>query len=88
MTDLPDAEFDDDTGRALDELADVVEAGHGGEAIQSEIFETAREHDLDPGDLFTAGYRLFFDTDQGPKLGPFLAELDREFVVRRLRREG
>ncbi|WP_241431231.1 lysine--tRNA ligase [Halococcus thailandensis] len=88
VTDLPDAEFDDDTGRALDELADVVEAGHGGEAIQSEIFETAREHDLDPGDLFTAGYRLFFDTDQGPKLGPFLAELDREFVVRRLRREG
>ncbi|WP_256686042.1 lysine--tRNA ligase [Halococcus qingdaonensis] len=86
-TDLPDAEFDDDTERALDGLADVVEAGEDGEAIQSEIFETAREHDLDPGDLFAAGYRLFFDTEQGPKLGPFLAELDREFVVRRLRRE-
>jgi lysyl-tRNA synthetase class 1 len=87
-TDLPDAEFDGDTERALDELAGVVEAGHDGEEIQSEIFETAREYDLDPGDLFTAGYRLFFDTEQGPKLGPFLAELDREFVVRRLRRDG
>ncbi|UOO96557.1 lysine--tRNA ligase [Halococcus dombrowskii] len=87
-TDLPDVSFGGDTRQALDELADVVEAGHDGEAIQSEIFETAREHDLDPGDLFTAGYRLFFDTDQGPKLGPFLAELDREFVVERLRRKN
>ena len=59
-----------------------------GEPIQSAIFETARAHDLSPGDLFTAGYRLFFDETRGPKLGPFLAELDREFVLRRLRREG
>ncbi|WP_435076366.1 lysine--tRNA ligase [Halococcus sp. AFM35] len=87
-TDLPDVGFEGDTEAALDELAAFVAAGHGGEEIQSEIFETARAHDLDPGDLFTAGYRLFFDTEQGPKLGPFLAELDREFVVRRLRREG
>jgi lysyl-tRNA synthetase class 1 len=87
-TDLPDVGFDSATVTALDELAEFVEAGHDGEEIQSEVFETARAHDIDPADLFTAGYRLFFDTEQGPKLGPFLAELDREFVVRRLRREG
>jgi lysyl-tRNA synthetase class 1 len=40
------------------------------------------------GDFFTAGYRLFLDEDQGPRLGPFLAALDRQFVVRRLRLEG
>jgi lysyl-tRNA synthetase class 1 len=39
------------------------------------------------GDFFAAGYRLFFDDEEGPKLGPFLARLDREFVVARLRRE-
>jgi lysyl-tRNA synthetase class 1 len=87
-TDLPNVEFDDDIENALDDLAEFAEAGHGGEPIQSEIFETARAHDIDPADLFAAGYRLFFDTEQGPKLGPFLAELDQEFVVRRLRREG
>ncbi|WP_233554020.1 lysine--tRNA ligase [Halococcus sp. IIIV-5B] len=88
---LPSVEFDSDICEALDELSTFIEedeASRGGEAIQSEIFETARSHDLDPGDLFSAGYRLFFDTEQGPKLGPFLAELDRAFVVRRLRREG
>nr|WP_228842280.1 lysine--tRNA ligase [Halococcus agarilyticus] len=86
--DLPATEFDAATEAALDDLADFVEAGHAGEAIQSEIFETARDHDLDPGELFAAGYRLFFDTDQGPQLGTFLADLDRAFVVRRLRREA
>ncbi|MGQ5515561.1 lysine--tRNA ligase [Halococcus saccharolyticus] len=86
--DLPATEFDAATEAALDDLADFVEAGHAGEAIQSEIFETARRHDLDPGNLFAAGYRLFFDTDQGPQLGTFLADLDRAFVVRRLRREA
>jgi lysyl-tRNA synthetase class 1 len=87
-TDLPPVEFAADTEAALDDLAEFIKAGHAGEAVQGEIFETARRYDIEPGELFTAGYRLFFGTEQGPKLGPFLAELDREFVVRRLRREG
>jgi lysyl-tRNA synthetase class 1 len=85
---MPDVEFDDPTRRGLDELADFVAEGHDGEAIQGEIYETAKRHDVPVGDFFAAGYRLFFDDDEGPKLGPFLAKLDRAFVVRRLRREG
>jgi lysyl-tRNA synthetase class 1 len=84
---VPDVEFDERTERALDELADFVAAGHDGERIQGEIYETAKRHDIPVGDFFGAGYRLFFDDDEGPKLGPFLGKLDREFVVARLRRE-
>jgi lysyl-tRNA synthetase class 1 len=84
---LPDVAFDADTAQALDELADFVAAGHDGEALQGEIYETAKRHDIPVGDFFGAGYRLFFDDSEGPKLGPFLAKLDREFVVARLRRE-
>jgi lysyl-tRNA synthetase class 1 len=88
QTDLPDVDFDSDVAAALSDLADFAEAGHDGEAIQGEIYETARRHDIDVGDFFGAGYRLFFDETQGPRLGEFLGELDREFVVERLRREG
>ncbi len=84
---LPAVDFDERTERALDDLAEFVAAGHDGEAIQGEIYETAKRHDIPVGDFFAAGYRLFFDDEEGPKLGPFLAELDREFVVDRLRRE-
>ncbi|MFP8955341.1 lysine--tRNA ligase [Natrialbaceae archaeon A-CW3] len=86
-TTIPDHEFDAATENALDDLATFVAEGHDGEAIQGEIYESAKRHDLEIGDFFGAGYRLFFDEEQGPKLGPFLAKVDRDFVVDRLRRE-
>ncbi|WP_458208375.1 lysine--tRNA ligase [Haladaptatus sp. NG-SE-30] len=87
-TEMPDVTLDPETEAALDELAAFVEEGHDGEAIQGEIYETAKRHDIDIGDFFSTGYRLFFDDEQGPKLGPFLSKLDRDFVLRRLRRDG
>ncbi len=87
-TAMPDADFDAATEAALDELADFVAEGHDGEEIQGEIYETAKRHDIDIGEFFAAGYRLLFDDTQGPQLGPFIAKLDREFVVARLRREA
>ncbi len=88
QTDLPDVEFDDDVAAALDDLAEFVAEGHDGETIQSEMYETAREHDIEVADFFAAGYRLFFDETQGPRLGEFLGELERDYVVSRLRREA
>lgn len=87
-SEMPDATFDETTAAALDELAAFVAEGHDGEEIQAEIYETAKRHDIDIGEFFSAGYRLFFDDDEGPQLGTFLGNLDREFVVDRLRREG
>ncbi|MXR40034.1 lysine--tRNA ligase [Halobaculum sp. WSA2] len=88
QSELPDHDFDADVEAALEDLADFVADGHDGEAIQGEIYETARRHDVEVGDFFAAGYRLFFDETQGPRLGEFLGELEREFVVDRLRREA
>ena len=87
QADLPDTEFEDATADALDALAGVVANGADGETIQAAIYDTARDHDIEPGDLFEAGYRLFFDETQGPRLGEFLGDLEQEFVVTRLRRE-
>ena len=87
QAELPDVVFDEATGEALDALAAVVAAGGDGETIQSAIYDTAREHGIEPGDLFEAGYRLFFNETQGPRLGEFLGDLEQEFVVARLRRE-
>ncbi|ELY83161.1 lysine--tRNA ligase [Natrinema altunense] len=86
-TEIPAHDFDAETEAALADLADFIEAGHDPEEIQGEIYEAAKRHDVDTGDFFAAGYRLFFDEEQGPKLGPFLAKVDRAFVVGRLRRE-
>jgi len=85
---LPEHDFDAETEQALDELADFIEAEHpDGDGLQGQIYETAKQHDIPLGEFFGAGYKLFFDEDQGPKLGQFLANLDEEFVLGRLRRE-
>ncbi|USZ77688.1 lysine--tRNA ligase [Halorussus vallis] len=87
-TEMPAVDLDAETEAALDELADFVETHDDPDEIQGEIYETAKRHDIDIGEFFSVGYRLFFDDEQGPKLGPFLAKLDREFVLTRLRRRG
>jgi lysyl-tRNA synthetase class 1 len=85
---LPAAEFDGATRAALEELADFVARESPDEAaLQEEIYETARRNDVPVGDLFGAGYRLFLDEAEGPRLGPFLAAMEESFVVDRLRRE-
>ncbi|MHC3438524.1 lysine--tRNA ligase [Natrialbaceae archaeon A-gly3] len=86
-SEIPDHDFDSATEDALEDLATFVETDPDAEELQGEIYETAKRHDVPVGDFFQAGYRLFFDDTQGPQLGPFLAKLDREFVVARLRRE-
>jgi len=87
-SEIPDVSFDDATAAALDELADFIAEGHDGEAIQAEIYETAKRNDIDIGEFFSAGYQLLFDDTEGPQLGTFIAKLDREFVVERLRRNA
>ena len=84
---MPAVDLDPDVEAALDELADFVATHDDPDEIQGEIYETAKRHDVDVGEFFAVGYRLFFDDEEGPKLGPFLANLDREFVLARLRRE-
>lgn len=87
-TELPAVDLDDSIAAALDDVAHIAADGADGEQLQSAIFEAARTHNVPPGELFTAGYQLFLNRPEGPKLGPFLASLDRDFVVSRLRREG
>ena len=87
QAEMPDVDIDATVASALDALAEVVADGATGEEMQAAIYDVARDHDLAVGDLFEAGYRLFFDETQGPRLGEFLGDLEREFVVDRLRRE-
>jgi lysyl-tRNA synthetase class 1 len=85
---IPDVDLDDDVQAALAAVADAVASDADGERIQETIYEAAEEHDVPTGDVFEAGYRLLFDQPRGPRLGPFLAKLDRRFVVDRLRLEA
>ena len=86
---LPACELDSDEQRYGDELANRLEqTAWEGEALQAVIFATAQAQGLAPRTAFKTLYRLFLDREAGPKLGPFLASLEPEFVIRRIRRLG
>lgn len=83
----PAVDFSPPIDAALDELAEIVLTEPDGDTLQEAIYETARAYEIQPSELFAAGYQLFFGQEQGPRLGPFLVALDEEFVVDRLRRK-
>jgi lysyl-tRNA synthetase class 1 len=59
-----------------------------GDDLQEFIYNTAKEKGVPLGNVFSTAYRLFLGKDTGPRLGPFLASLDRDFVIKRLRMKG
>lgn len=54
---------------------DITEA-----ELQSEIYEIARRHDVDPKKFFRILYQLLLSRDSGPKLGPFILAIGKEKV--------
>ena len=68
-----------------DRLADPGYMTWSGDALQTAVFEAAREGDLPAGQAFAALYAAFLGRPNGPRAGWLLASLEREFVVTRLR---
>jgi lysyl-tRNA synthetase class 1 len=68
-----------------DRLTDPGATRWSGDALQSAVFETAKEVDLPAGQAFAALYAAFLGRPNGPRAGWLLASLEREFVVARLR---
>jgi lysyl-tRNA synthetase class 1 len=84
---LPDAvrELTDAQRRFLADLVPLVEQATSGEELHAAIHVLKGEHRLAPKAAFGAIYRAFLGTESGPQAGWFLAALDRDFVIRRLR---
>ncbi len=56
-----------------------------GEDLHTKIHEIRQKMDLDPRQAFSAIYLIFIGKDSGPQAGWFLASLDRDFVIKRLK---
>lgn len=70
----------------LGRLAGVAaERPWSGEELHSRIHDLKSEVGLNPKEAFSAVYLVFLGKDSGPQAGWFLASLDRNFVLARLR---
>ncbi|HLD76450.1 MAG TPA: lysine--tRNA ligase, partial [Candidatus Norongarragalinales archaeon] len=69
---------------ALKDFADVYE-NEKPEKHMASIKVLCGKHRIEVSDFFSAAYRIFIGREKGPKLLPFLAALDKKFVINRLR---
>ena len=87
QTRLPEVarQLSDEQRQFLSDLVPLVEQASGGEALHAAIHALKGERNLPPKAAFGAIYLVFLGKASGPQAGWFLAALDREFVVLRLR---
>lgn len=89
QTDLPDFEPTQEQNSFLTSLASSLEeSDFTAETIHTTIYNLATERMMKPGDTFKLLYQLFLNQTAGPRLGFFLASLEKDFVLKRLRREA
>jgi lysyl-tRNA synthetase class 1 len=86
---LPDVGLSIEQTAFLDALAEsVATASLDGQAMHEAIYAAKETVGLKPAEAFKALYGVILDKDSGPKAGWFLASLDQEWLVARLRRQS
>ncbi len=79
-------ELSGEQAKCLASLADdISQDDYGPVEIHNRVYETAREYDIEPVDLFQAIYQVLLGRKSGPRVGNFLTALEDEFVIKRFR---
>ncbi|MHA1200412.1 MAG: lysine--tRNA ligase, partial [Candidatus Heimdallarchaeaceae archaeon] len=69
---------------AIKDLTESLKGLGDTDAIQTAIFETARNNDIKPRDFFKLLYQILLNTDRGPKLGPYIHTIGVDHVIKTL----
>ncbi len=85
---LPTIDLSDQQSQFLATLADKLEATKAPDAqtMHNLIYEAKGE--LSPAAAFQALYRVIIGGDKGPRAGWFLASLDQDWLIKRLRQQS
>lgn len=85
--DLPKVELSTQQRRFLEELAAHLDREHDltGQAMHDLIYAVRDQTELKPPAAFAALYLVILGKDSGPKAGWFLASLDHDWLVKRLK---
>jgi lysyl-tRNA synthetase class 1 len=87
---LPEVELSEEQDTFLGELAETIAAEKdlNGQGMHDAIYAAALSAGLKPAQAFVALYRVILGQDSGPKAGWFLASLEQDWLVDRLRKKA
>jgi lysyl-tRNA synthetase class 1 len=80
----------DEQTQFLNALADLIENNEfeDATALHDAMYAILEEQELKPQKGFQAIYKMILGQKQGPRAASFLLSLDKDFVVKRLRKEA
>ena len=92
VKELPKIEIDEEIKEALEEIANYMEKNeinNKEEILKFEefIYDCAKKRGIESKIFFSTIYKLIINKEKGPRLANFLASLDKNFVIKRLRLE-
>jgi lysyl-tRNA synthetase class 1 len=70
----------------LKTFENIPENPENAKNLQSKVFDNARNNGMDPKELFTLLYRMFLNSDRGPRIGNYFLDLGVQRVTETLRR--
>ncbi len=77
-------DLDETAKKALKILSDALGADEELEDIQNTIYQIAKSNEIPPKDFFTILYQIILGTSRGPKIGPFISDIGRKQVAKKL----
>ena len=86
---IPNLPLPEEQNGFLSELADLLEANdfEKSEDLHDEMYKILEKYGLKPQKAFQAIYKMILGKKQGPRAASFLLSLDKDFVIKRLRKE-
>jgi lysyl-tRNA synthetase class 1 len=67
--------------KAIKQLIETIETEKDGEKLQYKIFEIAKTCGIKPVKFFQLIYRIIFNQDKGPRLGPYMIERGKKEII-------
>ncbi|MFP4051342.1 MAG: lysine--tRNA ligase [Thermoplasmata archaeon] len=84
---LPDVELSEEEVEFLEAYGEGIdEKEWSPEDLHQLVHETAEEVEISKGKAFRSFYKILLGKSKGPRLGRFLSQLEKEFVIERIKK--
>jgi lysyl-tRNA synthetase class 1 len=71
---------------AIKKLIEVIEEEKDGERLQTRIFQIAKDFNIQPVKFFKTIYQILLKSERGPRLGPYIIEIEKKEVIEKLKK--
>ncbi|MFQ5406441.1 MAG: lysine--tRNA ligase [Candidatus Micrarchaeia archaeon] len=88
LKDIPKVDLSEKEKELFLLTASKLTDGIQDEELQNFFYNTCKEKGLNVKEAFGKVYALFLGKNRGPRLGPFLSSLEKDFAVKRLKLEN